>query len=81
MKAFETLAGLRINPYPINLNLKNAELRTNRAIDISGGLSVGQRKLQRLAALNQTQRNISDALANIEMQNNSYFSDYAKTAL
>ena len=81
MKAFETLAGLRINPYPISLNLKNAELRTNRAIDVSGGLSVGQRKLQRLAALNQTQRNISDALANIEMQNNSYFSDYAKTAL
>lgn len=81
MKAFETLAGLRVNPYPMMQQLKNAELRTNRAIDVSGGLSVGQRKLQRLAALNQTQRNISDALANIEMQNNSYFSDYAKTAL
>lgn len=81
LEALSTLAGLRINPYPIMQQLRSAEHRTNSAIDRSGGLGVGQRKLSRLSALNTTQNNISNVLSTIQQQNNSYLSDYAKTAL
>lgn len=81
LDALTTLAGLRVNPYPIIQQMRNAESRTNRMLDRSGGLSVAQRSLGRLSALTSTQRNIADALSNIQMQNNNYFNDYAKTAL
>jgi hypothetical protein len=38
-EALSTLAGLRMNPYPIITQLRDAEYRQNRAIDIAGGLS------------------------------------------
>lgn len=38
-EALTTLAGLRVNPYPIMGQLRSAEARTNRATDIAGGLS------------------------------------------
>jgi hypothetical protein len=41
LEALSTLAGLRINPYPIMQQLRSAESRTNNAIDRSGGLGVG----------------------------------------
>ena len=81
LEALSTLAGLRINPYPIMQQLRSAESRTNNAIDRSGGLGVGQRPLSRLAVLNTTQNNISNTLSSIQQQNNGYLSDYAKTAL
>ena len=81
LEALSTLAGLGINQYPIMQQLRLAESRTNNAIDRSGGLGIGQRKLSRLSALNTTQNNISNTLSSIQQQNNSYLSDYAKTAL
>lgn len=80
-QALTTLAGLRINPYPITRQLRNAEARTNRAIDIAGGLSGSQRTAARLANLNTTQNNISNLLSNIQQQNNAYRSKYAEAAL
>ena len=72
LDALTTLAGLRVNPYPILGQLRNAETRTNRAIDKSGGLSVAQRSLGRLSALNTTQNNIANTLSAIQQQNNQY---------
>jgi len=79
--ALTTLAGLRVNPYPIINQLRSAEARTNRAIDIAGGLSGGQRTAARLANLNTTQNNIANLLGNIQTQNNAYRTTYAKAAL
>lgn len=76
-----TLASLRINPYPIMNQLRSAENRTNRAIDIAGGLSGAQRTSARLANLNTTQNNIANMLSNIQAQNNAYKSKYAESAL
>ena len=81
LEGLTTLAGLRINPYPIINQLRSAEARTNRAVDIAGGLSGGQRSAARLAALNTTQNNISNLLSNIQQQNNAYKSAYAQAAL
>ena len=79
--SLDILSRLGISPFHTMQNLRNAEARANRAIDMSGGLTTGQRTLTRLAALNNTQRAVADALQNIQMQNNNYFADYAKTAL
>lgn len=79
--ALETLAGLRVNPYPIMHSLRSAETRTNRAIDIAGGLSGGQRTAARLAALNTTQGNIAKLLGDIQQQNNAYKANYAQAAI
>ena len=79
--SLDILSRLGISPFPTMQKLRNAEARANRAIDMSGGLTTGQRTLTRLAALNNTQRAVADALQNIQMQNNNYFADYAKTAL
>lgn len=76
-----TLAGLRINPYPVIDELRKSEARTNRAIDIAGGLSGGQRAGARLANLNTTQNNISKLLQNIQQQNNAYRANYAQAAI
>lgn len=79
--SLDILSRLGISPFHTMQNLRNAEARANRAIDMSGGLTTGQRTLTRLASLNNTQRAVADALQNIQMQNNNYFADYAKTAL
>lgn len=80
-EALNTLAGLRINPYPITRELRDAEARSNRAIDIAGGLSGSQRTAARLAALNTTQSNISKLLSDIQQQNNAYRANYAQAAI
>ena len=79
--ALNTLAGLRINPYPIARQLRDAEARSNRAIDMAGGLSGSQRTAARLANLNTTQGNISNLLSSIQQQNNAYRANYAQAAL
>ena len=80
-EALSTLAGLRINPYPIITQLRDAEFRSNRAVDIAGGLSGSQRNAARLANLNTTQKNISNLLSSIQQQNNAYRANYAQAAL
>lgn len=79
--ALSTLAGLKVNPYPIMRQLRDAEARTNRAISMSGGLSGGQQTLARLSALSNTQKSVANALAGIQDQNNAYRSKYAEAAL
>lgn len=81
LEGLTTLAGLRVNPYPIINQLRSAEARTNRAIDIAGGLSGSQRTAARLANLNTTQNNISNLLSNIQQQNNAYRANYAQAAI
>lgn len=80
-EALSTLAGLRINPYPVMQQLRNAEARTNRAISSAGGLSGAQRTSARLAGLYGTQSNIANMLSNIQAQNNAYKSKYADAAI
>lgn len=80
-EGLSTLAGLRINPYPIITQLRDAEFRSNRAVDIAGGLSGSQRNAARLANLNTTQKNISNLLSSIQQQNNAYRANYAQAAL
>lgn len=80
-EALTTLAGLRINPFPITQQLRNAEARTKNAIDSAGGLSGGQRAAARLAALNTTQGNISKLLSDVQQQNNAYRANYAQAAI
>lgn len=80
-EALTTLAGLRVNPFPIIQQLRNTEARTKNAIDSAGGLSGGQRASARLAALNTTQGNISKLLSDIQQQNNAYRANYAQAAI
>lgn len=80
----ETLDGLsklRVPTLPTTNALRSAEGRARSAISQSGGLGAGQKTLSYLSAYNNTQRNIADALMNIQMQNNNYLSDYYKTKL
>lgn len=81
LAGLQTLAGLRINPYPIMQQLRSAEARTNRSIDIAGGLSGAQRTAARLANLNTTQNNIANMLGSIQQQNNQYRANYASSLL
>lgn len=81
LEGLSTLAGLRINPYPINRQLREAEARTNRTIDMAGGLSGAQRSSARLSSLYGTQRNIADSLFAVQNQNNQYRAGYAQAAI
>ena len=49
--ALTTLASLDVNAYPIAQQLRNAEARSNRATEMSGGLTTAQRELTRRAGL------------------------------
>lgn len=81
LNALTTLAGLRMNPYPVTRQLIDAEGRAYGAINASGGMSTAQRDLGRRASLLGLQKSIADAYAGFQMQDNQYLSDYAKTAL
>lgn len=81
LEGLSTLAGLRINPYPVITQLRDAEYRSNKAIDLAGGLSGSQRTATRLANLNSTQKNIANLLSSIQQQNNAYRSNYAQAAI
>lgn len=76
-----TLAGLRISPYPIIQQMRAAEARTNYATNASGGLSTAQKNLARISALNGTQQNIANLLTTVQNQNNTYRTQYANAAL
>lgn len=79
--ALNTLAGLRINEYPIINRLTQQRAESDYAIDNSGGLSGGQRARMRAANLATTQRNIADLLSNIQAQNNQYRSQFANAQM
>lgn len=75
--ALNDLAGLRINEYPILNRFNQQRAEADFDIDNSGGLGGGQRARVRAANLATTQRNIADALVNIQNQNNQYRSQLA----
>lgn len=79
--ALNTLAGLRINEYPIINRLTQQRAESDYAIDNSGGLSGGQRARMRAANLATTQRNIADLLSNVQAQNNQYRSQFANAQM
>lgn len=80
-RGLNTLAGLRINPYNTIQQLRNAEARTNYAVNASGGLNTAQKQLFRQSGLSTTQQNIANALQQIQAQNNQYKAAYANAAL
>lgn len=80
-KALGTLAGLRIDPYGTMQQLREAEARSNYAVNASGGLSTAQKNLARIASLNGTQQQIGNMLNSIQAQNNAYRSAYANAML
>lgn len=77
--ALDVLAGLRMNPYPMYIANRNAESRTKGGINALG-LQAPIKTLAFLAAQHNTQSNIGKSLANYQMQDNAYLSDYAKTS-
>lgn len=80
-KGLSTLGGLRVSEYPIIQQLRDAEARTNYAINASGGLSTAQKNLARISSLNGTQQQIGNALQSIQQQNNAYRAAYANAML
>lgn len=80
-RGLNTLAGLRINPYNITQQLRNAEARTAYAVNASGGLNTAQRQLFRQSGLATTQQNIANMLQQVQAQNNQYRAAYADAAL
>lgn len=80
-RGLTTLAGLNVNPYPVIQQLRDAEARTNYAVNVSGGLSTAQKHLARIASLSGTQQNIAKLLSDVQQQNNTYKAQYANAAL
>lgn len=80
-RGLNTLAGLRINPYNITQQLRNAEARTAYAVNASGGLNTAQKQLFRQSGLATTQQNIANMLQQVQAQNNQYRAAYADAAL
>lgn len=79
-RALNTLAGLRINPYPIMRQVRDAQSQADYALNNSGGLSGSQKYLGRLANANNVYTNYAKLLSDIVTQNNQYTSQYATTA-
>ena len=80
-RALDILAGLNINQYPIMNQLRNAEARSNYALNNSGGLSGSQKYLGRIANTRNTQASIADALMKIQEQNNAYKAQYGNALM
>lgn len=80
-KGMNDLYGLRVSSYPMMQNVYKLYGNAINGINMSGGLSGGQKTLARLSALKGTQRAIAEGLMNNQMQNNAYISDAAKTGI
>ena len=79
--ALSILAGLRMNELPILNQLRNAEARSNYALNNSGGLSGAQKYIGKIATAKNTQNSIAQALAGLQNYNNQYRSQYANALL
>lgn len=79
--ALSNLAGLRINPYPIAQEIRDAERRNAYAINRAGGLSGSQRYAALASQALGTQSNIAKMFSDVQMQNNAYKSNYANALL
>lgn len=68
-RALADMYGLRINPYNTLQQLRSIAGRANYATNVSGGLSTGQKMLQKTAIASNTQANTANALQNIAEKN------------
>jgi hypothetical protein len=75
--ALSNLAKLRINPYPIANQMRDAERRNRYAINRAGGLSGAQKHYANIASILGTQNNIANMMSGIQEKNNQYKSQYA----
>jgi hypothetical protein len=79
--ALNELASLRIDPYPINQQLRQQERRNMYAVNRVGGLSGAQKAYANIANGLATLNTIAASNADIQKQNNAYRSAYASAAL
>ena len=63
------LYGLRVNPHNMMQQLRNIAGRANYAVDTAGGLSTGQKMLQKTAIAANTQNNMANALQSVAEKN------------
>lgn len=75
--ALSNLAKLRINPYPIANQMRDAERRGRYAINRAGGLSGAQKHYANVASILGTQSNIANMMSGIQEKNNQYKAQYA----
>lgn len=80
-QALNQLRNININPYGYLRPMNDISRRYNYSINNSGGLTSGQKALQKVSVALGTQRNIADILNKIDEQNNKYKSAYAEALL
>lgn len=79
--ALDKLASLKINSYPIIQEMRNAQRTANLATSRSGGLSAAQKYLANVVNANNYYNIIGKTMADLQMKNNAYASDWATKAL
>lgn len=75
--ALTNLAKIRIDPYSIATQMRDAERRGRYAINRAGGLSGAQKHYANIASILGTQSNIANMMSGIQEKNNQYKSQYA----
>ena len=75
--ALTNLAKIRIDPYAIATQMRDAERRGRYAINRAGGLSGAQKHYANVASILGTQNNIANMMSGVQEKNNQYKSQYA----
>lgn len=78
--ALQTMAGNRVSANPILEKLYAQDRQAAYQLANSGGYTGGQRQANRVALALGNQRNIADALMNVQEKNAAYRNDYAEMA-
>lgn len=78
--ALQTIAGNRVSANPILEKLYAQDRQTAYQLANSGGYTGGQRQANRVALALGNQRNIADALMNVQEKNAAYRNAYAEMA-
>ena len=78
--ALQTMAGNRVSANPILEKLYAQDRQAAYQLSNSGGYTGGQRQANRVALALGNQRNVADALMNVQEKNAAYRNDYAEMA-
>lgn len=78
--ALQTMAGNRVSANPILEKLYAQDRQTAYQLANSGGYTGGQRQANRVALALGNQRNVADALMNVQEKNTAYRNAYAEMA-
>ena len=78
--ALQTMAGNRVSANPILEKLYAQDRQAAYQLANSGGYTGGQRQANRVALALGNQRNVADALMNVQEKNAAYRNDYAEMA-